>query len=219
MTADVLLYTIKPKTSVCMCDLLCSSCCISLHFSLAQQEVLVIPGWPETTCGVCFGFHSISTFALTIGATVCVDVQGLLRELLHLVGDNKQARKAVLGVYGEVLGQRNLQEDSALAFMAAQDLPRALEAYKAAGHYQMVMILAGVSRAHAHAHVHAGLCVHALQACCGVWSLLPVPSKVVCKYAEIWKPVEKSKQDAEICQFLFCSDCADFYLHQNVKRC
>ena len=71
-------------------------------------------------------------------------VQGLLRELLHLVGDNKQSRKAVLGVYGEVLGQRNLQEDSALAFMAAQDLPRALEAYKAAGHFQMVLTLAGV---------------------------------------------------------------------------
>ena len=76
-------------------------------------------------------------------------VQGLLGQFLHLVGDNKQSRKAVLGVYGEVLGQRNLQEDSALAFMAAQDLPRALEAYKAAGHFQMVLNLAGVCQKHA----------------------------------------------------------------------
>lgn len=67
----------------------------------------------------------------------------MLRELLHLVGERAEARKAVLGVYGEVLSQRNLQEDSALAFTAAQDLPRALEAYKAAGHWQMALALAG----------------------------------------------------------------------------
>ena len=70
-------------------------------------------------------------------------VQGLLRELLHLVEERAEARKAVLGVYGEVLSHRNLQEDSALAFTAAQDLPRALEAYKAAGHWQMALALAG----------------------------------------------------------------------------
>ncbi|KAA6419594.1 MAG: elongator complex 1-like [Trebouxia sp. A1-2] len=69
--------------------------------------------------------------------------QGLLRELLQLVGDRAEARKAVLGVYGEVLSQRNMQEDSALAFTAAQDLPRALEAYKVAGHWQMALTLAG----------------------------------------------------------------------------
>jgi len=70
-------------------------------------------------------------------------VQGLLRELLQLVGDRAEARKAVLGVYGEVLSQRNMQEDSALAFTAAQDLPRALQAYKVAGHWQMALTLAG----------------------------------------------------------------------------
>lgn len=70
-------------------------------------------------------------------------MQGLLRELLQLVGERGEARKAVLGVYGEVLSQRNLQEDSALAFTAAQDLPRALEAYKVAGHWQMALTLAG----------------------------------------------------------------------------
>lgn len=70
-------------------------------------------------------------------------IQGLLRELLHLIGERAEARKAVLAVYGEVLSQRNLQEDSALAFCAAQDLPRALEAYKAAGHWQMALTLAG----------------------------------------------------------------------------
>lgn len=72
-------------------------------------------------------------------------MQGLLRELLQLVGDRAEARKAVLGVYGEVLSQRNMQEDSALAFTAAQDLPRALQAYKVAGHWQMALTLAGHS--------------------------------------------------------------------------
>ncbi len=72
-----------------------------------------------------------------------IGVQGLLRELLQLVGDRAEARKAVLGVYGEVLSQRNMQEDSALAFTAAQDLPRALQAYKVAGHWQMALTLAG----------------------------------------------------------------------------
>ena len=76
-------------------------------------------------------------------------IQGLLRELLQLVGDKAEARKAVLGVYGEVLAQRNLQEDSALAFTAAQDLSRALEAYRAAGHWQMALALAGHLLAHA----------------------------------------------------------------------
>lgn len=70
-------------------------------------------------------------------------MQGLLKELLQLVGDRAEARKAVLGVYGEVLSQRNMQEDSALAFTAAQDLPRALQAYKVAGHWQMALTLAG----------------------------------------------------------------------------
>ncbi|KAL3149903.1 hypothetical protein ABBQ38_013268 [Trebouxia sp. C0009 RCD-2024] len=69
--------------------------------------------------------------------------KGLLRELLHLVGERAEARKAVLEVYGEVLSQRNLQEDAALAFTAAQDLPRALEAYRAAGNWQMALALAG----------------------------------------------------------------------------
>ena len=49
----------------------------------------------------------------------------------------------MLGVYGEVLSQRNMQEDSALAFTAAHDLPRALQAYKVAGHWQMALTLAG----------------------------------------------------------------------------
>lgn len=75
--------------------------------------------------------------------SMLLGIQGLLRELLHLIGERAEARKAVLGVYGEVLAQRNLQEDSALAFTAAQDLPRALEAYKAAGHWQMALALAG----------------------------------------------------------------------------
>ena len=51
----------------------------------------------------------------------------------------------MLEAYGEVLSQRNMQEDSALAFMAAQALPRALEAYKAAGHWQMALTLAGLT--------------------------------------------------------------------------
>lgn len=83
---------------------------------------------------------------------ICACVQGLLRELLQLVGDKQQQRREVLGVYGESLGQRNMQEDSALAFMAAQDLPRALQAYKAAGHYQMVLTLAGKPSPAPHHH-------------------------------------------------------------------
>lgn len=79
------------------------------------------------------------------GAKSSCCAQGLLRELLQLVGDNQEARKAVLGVYGETLSQRNLQEDSAVAFTAAQDLPRAVQAYKAAGHWQMALTLAGAA--------------------------------------------------------------------------
>ena len=47
--------------------------------------------------------------------------------------------------YGEQLANKNLAEDSAVAFLAAGALERSLQQYKAAGRWQMALCLAGGS--------------------------------------------------------------------------
>ena len=70
-------------------------------------------------------------------------LQGLLRELLHLTGSNKEQRRRVLLAYGESLQQRNMFEDAAAAFLAAGALPEALRAYQLGGQWRMVFAVAG----------------------------------------------------------------------------
>ena len=70
-------------------------------------------------------------------------LQGLLRELLHLTGSNKEQRRQVLLAYGESLQQRNMFEDAAAAFLAAGALPEALRAYQLGGQWRMVFAVAG----------------------------------------------------------------------------
>ncbi len=70
-------------------------------------------------------------------------LQGLLRELLHLTGSNKQQRRQVLLAYGESLQQRNKFEDAAAAFLGAGALPEALRAYQLGGQWRMVFAVAG----------------------------------------------------------------------------
>ena len=70
-------------------------------------------------------------------------LQGLLRELLHLTGSNKEQRQQVLLAYGESLQQRNMFEDAAAAFLAAGALPEALRAYQLGEQWRMVFAVAG----------------------------------------------------------------------------
>ena len=70
-------------------------------------------------------------------------VQGLLRELLSELDRQDVRRVQVLEAYGEQLAEKNLAEDSALAYLAAGGLERALLQYKVAGQWQMALCLAG----------------------------------------------------------------------------
>ena len=70
-------------------------------------------------------------------------VQGLLRELLHELDRQDVRRTQVLEAYGEQLAERNLAEDSAVAYLAAGRLERALQQYKVAGQWQMAICLSG----------------------------------------------------------------------------
>lgn len=72
-------------------------------------------------------------------------MQGLLRELLNELDRQDPRRTQVLEAYGEQLAERNLAEDSAVAFLAAGALKRSLHQYKLAGQWQMAFCLAGVS--------------------------------------------------------------------------
>lgn len=70
-------------------------------------------------------------------------VQGLLRELLIELDRQDPRRTQVLEAYGEQLAERNLAEDSAVAYLAAGALERSLLQYKLAGQWQMAFCLAG----------------------------------------------------------------------------
>ena len=70
-------------------------------------------------------------------------VQGLLRELLSELDGQDPRRTQVMEAYGEQLADRNLAEDSAVAFLAAGVLQKSLQQYKAAGRWQMALCLAG----------------------------------------------------------------------------
>ena len=70
-------------------------------------------------------------------------MQGLLRELLSELDGQDPRRTQVMEAYGEQLADRNLAEDSAVAFLAAGVLQKSLQQYKAAGRWQMALCLAG----------------------------------------------------------------------------
>ncbi|CAK0773220.1 hypothetical protein CVIRNUC_004042 [Coccomyxa viridis] len=69
--------------------------------------------------------------------------KGLLRELLSELDGQDPRRTQVMEAYGEQLADRNLAEDSAVAFLAAGVLQKSLQQYKAAGRWQMALCLAG----------------------------------------------------------------------------
>lgn len=74
-------------------------------------------------------------------------MQGKLRELLSLVGDAPEAaekRRAVLDQYGGWLSEKHMQEDAAVAFLAAGNLEAALEQYKEGNHWRMALSVAGM---------------------------------------------------------------------------
>jgi len=76
---------------------------------------------------------------------ITASMQGLLRELLNELDRQDPRRTQVLEAYGEQLAERDLAEDSAVAFLAAGALKRSLHQYKLAGQWQMAFCLAGVS--------------------------------------------------------------------------
>ncbi|CAL5218701.1 g412 [Coccomyxa viridis] len=69
--------------------------------------------------------------------------KGLLRELLSELDRQDSRRVQVLEAYGEQLAERNLAEDSAVAYLAAGAHERSLLQYKLAGQWQMAFCLAG----------------------------------------------------------------------------
>ena len=72
--------------------------------------------------------------------------QGKLRELLSLIGvsiETADKRKQVLLEYGQWLSARHMQEDAAVAFLAAGDLQSALTEYQEGNHWRMAMSVAG----------------------------------------------------------------------------
>ncbi len=75
--------------------------------------------------------------------SIMVCMQGLLRELLSELDRQDPRRVQVLEAYGEQLAERNLAEDSAVAYLAAGALERSLLQYKLAGQWQMAFCLAG----------------------------------------------------------------------------
>ena len=73
-----------------------------------------------------------------------INVQGLLRELLHAVGTDTAKRRATLAALGSSLGGKGRHEDAAVAFAAAGDLRAAATQYQSAGEWEMALALAGV---------------------------------------------------------------------------
>ena len=67
----------------------------------------------------------------------------MLRELLALCPEPGERRNTVLRALAAALSGRSMHEDAGLALLAAADLPRALDAYRAAGQWRMVLALAG----------------------------------------------------------------------------
>ncbi len=53
-------------------------------------------------------------------------MQGLLRELLGLLGPDHPLRRDTLIAYAEDLAERNMSEDAAVAYLAAGDRAKAL---------------------------------------------------------------------------------------------
>jgi hypothetical protein len=75
-------------------------------------------------------------------------MQGKLRELLSLLGDAPEAaekRMAVLDQYGAWLSEKHMQEDAAVAYLAAGNLEAALVQYKEGNHWRMALSVAGKS--------------------------------------------------------------------------
>ena len=70
-------------------------------------------------------------------------LQGLLRELLHAVGEDSAKRKATLGALGSSLSGKGRHEDAAVAYAAAGDLQAAATQYQSAGEWQMSLAMAG----------------------------------------------------------------------------
>lgn len=69
--------------------------------------------------------------------------QGLLRELLALCPEAGERRNTVLRALAASLSERSMHEDAGMALVAAGQLPGALDAYRAGGHWRMVLVLAG----------------------------------------------------------------------------
>lgn len=69
--------------------------------------------------------------------------RGLLRQLLHLYDGDRDHRPAVLEAYAEYLEASKRYDDAAVSFLAAGKLEKALRAYRAAGRWRMVFIVAG----------------------------------------------------------------------------
>ncbi|GIL52022.1 hypothetical protein Vafri_7984, partial [Volvox africanus] len=69
--------------------------------------------------------------------------RGLMRQLLKLYEDDLDRRPVVLDAYGEHLETLKRYEDAALSYMAAGRLEKALRAYRSAGRWRMVFVVAG----------------------------------------------------------------------------
>ncbi|PNH07535.1 Elongator complex protein 1 [Tetrabaena socialis] len=69
--------------------------------------------------------------------------RGLLRQLLQLYDSDPDHRPAVLEAYGEHLEAAKRYDDAAVSYMSAGKLERALRAYRAAGRWRMVFVVAG----------------------------------------------------------------------------
>ncbi|GFR43049.1 hypothetical protein Agub_g4055, partial [Astrephomene gubernaculifera] len=69
--------------------------------------------------------------------------RGLLRQLLQLYDSDSEHRPAVLDAYGDQLEGSKRYDDAAVTFMAAGQLEKAMRAYRTAGRWRMVFVLAG----------------------------------------------------------------------------
>ena len=116
-------------------------CCVFLSHMLTLRTRAFIHLCCTTAEEPCFW---ILTACLRHRPCACRILQGLLRELLALCGDNEAWRRAVLLALGDALSLRSLHEDAAVAFVAADELEKALLAYRAGGAFQMALALAGV---------------------------------------------------------------------------
>ncbi|EFJ51885.1 hypothetical protein VOLCADRAFT_87528, partial [Volvox carteri f. nagariensis] len=69
--------------------------------------------------------------------------RGLLRQLLQLYENDTDHRPAVLEAYGEHLEALKRYEDAAVSYLSAGRLDKALRAYRTAGRWRMVFVVAG----------------------------------------------------------------------------